>query len=468
MKVEVRPTSLATRKYARLTAVGSLTLAGALVGLGTTASSATIHGPIPTSEAITLGSAHHVGTRQPFSSLHAHVLIPPENPTSNAIPTTAMYENCVMTSPTSSQVADCDQEAVTAIDAARASEDVGPMTLPLGYDQMPPAEQVLVVSNLERTDRGLAPIAGLSSSLDALAQQGAQNHTDPAFPSPFYGTSGGSNWASTSSALLADFLFMYDDGPGPGGINVDCTTSNPSGCWGHRDNILSNFDQPLLMGAATVDGSSLTEEFIGGDSVDQPDVTAWSSLSTLFPVAVSTSVITLNSGSGAPKSSVVTVSDSGVDMDITANITPPGSEWSLGPYSCNLQPGDSCPLTVYLAPTPGGLTSATLKITGPSGTVGVALNASLVSPGIPGAPTNVMARSTPSRVRVSWTAPASNGGDAIVAYRVYSTPAGLHCVTSATTCVMTTANSRVSYLFSVVAQNAIGLSAPSIHSNRVT
>jgi len=69
---------------------------------------------------------------------------------------------------------------------------------------------------------------------------------------------------------------------------------------GHRDNILSNFDQPLLMGAATVDGSSLTEEFIGGDSVDQPDVTAWSSLSTLFPVAVSTSVITLNSGSGAP------------------------------------------------------------------------------------------------------------------------------------------------------------------------
>jgi hypothetical protein len=155
-------------------------------------------------------------------------------------------------------------------------------------------------------------------------------------------------------------------------------------------------------------------------------------------------------------------------MDVTANITPPGSEWSLGPYSCNLQPGDSCPLTVYLTPTPGGLTSATLKITGPSGTVDVALSASLVSPGIPGAPTNVIARSTPSRIRVSWTAPASNGGDAIVAYRVYSTPAGLHCVTSATTCVMTNANSRAIYLFSVVAQNAIGLSAPSTRSNRVT
>jgi len=445
-----------------------LTIASALVGIGATASSATIRGPVRASQAVSLGPVHEVGTRSPLSALHSHVLIPPQNPTSNVVPTSAMYENCTTLSPTSSQVTNCDQEAVSAIDAARASEDVGPMTLPVGYDQMPQTEQVLVVSNLERTDRGLAPVAGLSSSLDALAQEGAQNNTDPPFPNPFDGTGGGSNWASTSSVLLANFLFMYDDGPGAGGINIDCTTSNPSGCWGHRDNILGNFDQPLLMGAATVSGSSLTEEFIGGDRVDKPDITAWSSLAALFPVALSTTAITLNAGLGAPKSSIVTVSDSGVNMNVTANIIPAGSEWSLGPYSCNLQPGASCPLTVYLSPTPGGVTSATLKITGPSGTIGVALNASLVSPGIPGAPTNVIARSTPARVRVSWNAPTSNGGDAIVAYRVYSTPAGLHCSTSATTCVMTNASSHTSYLFSVVAQNAIGLSAPSTRSNRVT
>jgi hypothetical protein len=463
------PTSHANRNYARLTLLGSLTLAAVSVGLGTsTASSATTRGPVRGTEAVIVGTAHHVGTGPRIGAWHAHALIPPQNPTSNAVPTSAMYENCVTTSPSSSQVSACDQETVSAIDAARASEDVGPMTLPVGYDQMPPAEQVLIVSNLERTDRGLAPVAGLSSSLDALAQQGAQHNTDPPFPNPFYGTGGGSNWASTSSVIFANFLFMYDDGPGTGGINIDCTTSNPSGCWGHRDNILGNFDQPILMGAATVSGTSLTEEFIGGDSVDQPDVTAWSSLATLFPVAVSTSAITLNSGSGAPKSSIVTVWDSGVNMNITASITPASSEWSLGSYSCNLQPGASCPLTVYLAPTPGGVTSATLKITGPNGTVGVALHASLVSPGIPGAPTNVVAHSTPARVRVSWTAPTSNGGDAIVGYRVTSIPAGLHCATSATTCVMTNSSSHRSFLFSVVAQNAIGLSAPSTHSNRVT
>ncbi len=379
-----------------------------------------------------------------------------------------MYENCVVTTPTPTQVTNCDQTTVSAIDAARANEGVGPMTLPVGYDQLPENEQILVVSNLERTDRGLSPVAGLSSSLDALAQQGAQHDTDPSFPNPFDGTSGGSNWASTSSALFADFLFMYDDGPGPGGINLDCTTSNTTGCWGHRDNILGNFDQPLLMGAATVSGSSLTEEFIGGDSVDKPDVTAWSSFATLFPVAVSTSSITLNAGVGAPKSSTVTVFDSGVSMDVTADISPTDSEWSLGSSQCNLQPGASCPLTVYLAPAPGGVTSATLRVNGPNGTVDVTLNASSVSPGVPGAPNGVVARPFSSRVRVSWEVPSSNGGDPVVAYRVYSTPAGLHCVTSATSCLMANASGRRSYVFNVVAQNAVGLSVHSSPSNRVT
>jgi hypothetical protein len=462
MKVQDLPTSHAVRNYARLTVVvGSLTLVTALVGIGPSSSGAAVQ------RRLSLGTANHV-TRSTFSGPRAHSLIPPQNPTSNLVPTSAMYENCLASSPTASEITDCDQLTVSAIDAARSLEGVGPMTLPVDYDQMPPAEQILVVSNLERADRGLAPVAGLSSSLDALALQGAQADTDPSFPDPFYGTSGGSNWASTSSVLLADFLFMYDDGPGPGGINIDCTTANPSGCWGHRDNILSNFDQPLLMGAATVPGSSLTEEFIGGDNVDRPDVTAWSSLATAFPAAVSTTSVVLNAGTGAPKSSVVTVTDSGVSMKITASIAPSGSEWSLGSYNCNLQPGTSCPLTLYLAPTPGGVPRATLNITGPNGTIAVALTSTPVSPTVPGTPTNVIARSSSTRVRVSWTAPASNGGDAITAYRVYSTPAGLHCTTSATSCVITNESTPKSYLFTVVAQNAVGLSPHSLRSNRVS
>jgi hypothetical protein len=163
----------------------------------------------------------------------------------------------------------------------------------------------------------------------------------------------------------------------------------------------------------------------------------------------------------------VTVFDSGVSMDVTADITPSASEWSLGNDSCTLQPGASCPLTVYLAPTPGGVTSATLRVTGPNGTVDVTLNATAVSPGVPGAPTGVVAHTSASGVRVSWNPPSSNGGDAVIAYRVYSTPAGLHCVTSSTSCVMTNRAVRRSYVFNVVAQNAVGASVHSSPSNRV-
>ncbi len=451
------PTSFAHRVSVLRATVVALTLASTLAGTTTSAASATTHPTIGS----TLGTVASVR-----SALHPRALLPPQNPVSNVAPTSSMYDSCVAAS--SSNVASCDRETVSAIDAARANEGVGPLTLPIGYDQMPPNEQILVVSNLERTDRGLAPVAGLSSSLDTLAQLGAQNHTDPAFPSPFDGTSGGANWASTSSVLFADFLFMYDDGPGPDGINLDCTSLNTSGCWGHRDNILGNFDQPILMGAATVSGSSLTEEFIGGDGTDRPDVTAWSSLASLFPVTVSTTSVSLNAGVGAPKSSTVTVFDSGVSMNVTASITPSGSEWSLGTYSCDLSPGASCPLTVYLAPVAGAVTSATLRVTGPNGSVDVALNATAVAPGVPGAPLGVVARLNASHVHVSWNAPSSDGGDAVVDYRVFSTPAGLHCVTSSTQCVMTYAGAHRSYVFNVVAQNAVGLGPHSTPSNQVT
>ena len=36
--------------------------------------------------------------------------------------------------------------------------------------------------------------------------------------------------------LEAVYFWMYDDGAGS--ANVDCTPSNHSGCWGHRQNVL--------------------------------------------------------------------------------------------------------------------------------------------------------------------------------------------------------------------------------------
>jgi hypothetical protein len=135
--------------------------------------------------------------------------------------------------------------------------------------------QLLNLSNLERVDRGLAPILGLSAALNQDAQSAAAQDQDP-MPTHFYGTVATGNWAAGyDSTLEADFAWMYDDGLGSD--NLDCTNANPSGCWGHRHDILWHFDTPIAMGAGSATGQygpSMTELFVGGDTrtgAGQPD-----------------------------------------------------------------------------------------------------------------------------------------------------------------------------------------------------
>jgi hypothetical protein len=138
-------------------------------------------------------------------------------------------------------------DALGMIDYCRAHERVGPVTLPKNWSSLTQDQQMLVIFDLERIGRGLAPIIGLNSRLDSLAQTGADKHADPAAPSSGI-SAAGSVWAAASSTLGADYEWMYDDGPG--GINEDCTRSDKSGCWGHRDNILIDSSRVQLIGGA--------------------------------------------------------------------------------------------------------------------------------------------------------------------------------------------------------------------------
>jgi|GEM_PF-2467510 len=177
------------------------------------------------------------------------------DPPANMARTAAMTLACQ----SGSQLA-CQQAVVAAIDQARAAEGVGPLVLPANYDSLNVPEQLLVLADLERVDRGLPGFSGLSSALDALASSGAQAGTDPTGPA---GSTWGSNWAGgEASALLADYDWMYDDGPGS--PNMDCTAAQPGGCWDHRNNILGDYGPEPSMGAAEaiVDGvTSMTEVF---------------------------------------------------------------------------------------------------------------------------------------------------------------------------------------------------------------
>ncbi|MGO9958463.1 MAG: hypothetical protein ACLP50_21280 [Solirubrobacteraceae bacterium] len=194
----------------------------------------------------------------------ATIAVPPQNPGHNL--TLSALTTIVCTGAPSG--ATCTDAVLAAIDAARAGEGVRPMRLPGDYPTLNAAQQLLVVSNLERIDRGLAPAAGLSGSLDRRAWVGARSGNDPAL-APLYGNAAGSNWAGGDRSVLeADFAWMYDDGPGS--HNIECAAPGQQGCWGHRDNILAPYHEPVAMGAAVV-GSSEAELFVGSDTQTGPN-----------------------------------------------------------------------------------------------------------------------------------------------------------------------------------------------------
>ncbi|HMK96484.1 MAG TPA: hypothetical protein VK425_02995 [Acidimicrobiales bacterium] len=111
------------------------------------------------------------------------------------------------------------------------------MVLPAGYERLDLVEQLVDVTNLERAARGLPAWGGPDPTLDELASQGVAAGADPEGPA---GTTWASNFASGPLTILqADYEWVYNDGPG--GTNADCAAAGQSGCWEHRDNILSRW-----------------------------------------------------------------------------------------------------------------------------------------------------------------------------------------------------------------------------------
>jgi hypothetical protein len=145
----------------------------------------------------------------------------------------------------------CIGVAVSYLDQARASLGQGPYELPDDFASLTPAEQAFVLTDLDRVLYGLAPIPGLTGALDADAAAGVQSDDDPTSSDSLFSYYA-SNWAGGFANVAQAYeAWMYDDGPGSG--NEDCTATNSSGCWGHRHDVLWQFDDTaaLAMGAAT-------------------------------------------------------------------------------------------------------------------------------------------------------------------------------------------------------------------------
>ena len=263
------------------------------------------------------------------------------DPATNVPPTPDYWPTC-SSSGAGSQT--CIDAVVAAIDHARALEGVGAMVLPSGFASLSAAQQTLVVSNLERVDRGLRPAAGMVATLNSLSATAASNDADPALPNwdpigPFSPNRWGSNWAGDLNALASDYDWMYNDGWGPSGsYNLDCTSATASGCWGHRHNILSAYGgEELITGVASVEQSqwtSIAQIFVAGTGGYPAFTYAWSQATAGTPTtaapSTSTATPTVDSTSlsvGAPTTVVAgrTATVSGRLTDTTAGSPVPGA-----------------------------------------------------------------------------------------------------------------------------------------------
>ncbi len=335
-----------------------------------------------------------------FAPAAARAQDPIPNPTANRTASQATLQACE--SDASSQA--CAGDALADLNAARVSEGDVPMVLPGDWSSLMIPQQLLVLSNLERVDRGLNPIEGLSATLDSFAQAGATDDKDPV-EDPFPGNVETSNWeGGYVSPVLSDFAWMYDDGLGSG--NLDCTASDQSGCWGHRRDILWDFTEPAVMGAAYADAAasndgrpSESEIYVGGDTEtgsgqeDAPIAPTWATIAATLPVGVSATTVTLSRG--APTGQLE-VWASGERMNVTAAVTTGSSTWSVSPAACQLNPGQSCELTLTAGTAAPG--SGTLTVTGPNGVQTVALHGQPPAPPPPVTP-KLTVKLSHSRVR---------------------------------------------------------------------
>jgi hypothetical protein len=264
--------------------------------------------------------------------------------------------------------ATCLDSLLYDIDVGRYDEGVPPMVLPTGFAQMSIAMQLLVVANLERGDRGLPQFAGLSPTLNAASALAAVEETDPTPPAGYTFNEWGSNFAGSVNALEADFLWMYDDGPG--GTNIDCEGSNMTGCWGHRNNILGNWvnegPQSTAMGDGTTGNDIFTEIFANKSGTPDSVVDPYSSVT--YPTSVPPEVVKVSTNVASPGTGTpVTVN--GNYFSLFSDGQTPTVDFGSSPAT-NVQVSWDGQLTADAPPNPFGGAAGTVvvTVTTPAGT----------------------------------------------------------------------------------------------------
>lgn len=203
-------------------------------------------------------------------------------------------------------------------------------------------------------------------------------------------------------------------------------------------------------------------------------VTATNSIGVSLPSSASASATPQATLPGAPTIGTAAV----VGQTQVANVafTPPASNGgsAITRYDVTSTPGG---LTNFGAASPiavsglvyGVAYTFTVTATNIAGTgVASAASNSVTPATAPSAPTIGAATAGNGTASVTFTAPASNGGSAILSYTATSTPSGITATGTTSPLLLTGLTNATAYTFTVLATNALGAGALSAASNSVT
>jgi hypothetical protein len=190
------------------------------------------------------------------------------------------------------------------------------------------------------------------------------------------------------------------------------------------------------------------------------------------PASTQSSAITPRTVPGAPTAVIGTPANNSVAVSWSAPALNGGSP--VMSYTARVSPGGSTCTTSVLTCTIGGLingapytfTVTATNVAGPG--VASAASAAVTPRTVPTAPLTVTATRGTGQAHVSWAAPISNGGNAIIGYTVTSSPGGKTCTSAGLSCWVTGLTNGTPYTFTVRATNNAGTGIPSTASTAVT
>lgn len=284
-----------------------------------------------------------------------------------------------------------------------------------------------------------------------------------------------------SNSILANSVLPFDDP-----VNPNPTSSNdvvgyfPGG--GHNgagnvivDSCLSNTVRPGLLFAVTSNGDSLVRQnvtqnqppnFVNVAARDFRLTTASTCQGmgltdiTRLPLGITTDPPQAPAAptgvSAAPGDRRLTITWNAPSTDGGSPITSYTATAAPGGASCGWTTGArTCTITEL---TNGTRYSVTVTSTNQAGTSSPSAAATATPRTVPGAPTQVGASPGDRTARVTWSAPASNGGAAITGYTATASPGGATCTSSAAAraCTIGGLSNGTDYSVTVRATNAAG------------